>query len=472
MRRTLAWTTLALIAAAGSLGAAWGQVAPEGPDDGPVVAPVPAPRPVVDRVRRIATTAPAPGARVPASAPAAPPTAAEAPATIPAEDLARWQPTVTKLASEDFAERQAAQKELDKARMRDRPTLKALAEAATDAEVKARLLKRYEDIEEEAATNPPPISIDVKDAPLSTVVDALNKEMGVHFNSYNNGNGLYTLKAVDEPFWDVFMKLSQQSELMIQPYQGLQIMQSRPGIHVGLRSGSFLFIPQTVNYQQSVDLQRDAGQQVQPPTLSFTWAVAVDPRIKVASYSPDSLVSVVDDTGTEMLKQRFNGGINRTMISRGQMMFSQSVALESTNNAKKIASAKGVLHLTVVTAEQKIEIADMEKQGRTPITIAGRTLTVTRFQVQNGSVSMDATLSQTPAANRVNGADPLANSGVGLTLIDHEDRTVYTTTIMGGFGGGFGGQYKTPIRAVITVPLKVKAVEIPFEFKDLPLPVR
>jgi hypothetical protein len=469
MRRTLACTTLALIAAAAFLGVARGQVAPEGPDDGPVVAPVPAPRPVADRVRRIAATATAPTARVAASAPAAP--AAAQPATVPAEDLARWQPIVAKLASEDFAQRQQAQKELDKARMKDRPTLKALAEAATDAEVKARLLKRYEDIEEEAATNPPPISIDVKDAPLSTVVDALNKEMGVHFSSYNNGNGLYTLKAVDEPFWDVFMKLSQQSELMIQPYQGLQIMQSRPGIRVGQRSGPFLFIPQNVSYQQSVDLQRDAGQQVQPPTLSFTWAVAIDPRMKVASYSPDSLVSVVDDTGTEMLKQRINGGINRMMTSRGQMMFNQSVALEPTSGAKKIASAKGVLHLTLVTVEQKLEIADMEKQGRTPITIGGRTLTITRFQVQNGSVSMDATLAQTPAANRANGLDPLANSGVGLTLIDHEDRTVYTTTIMGGFGGGFGGQYKTPIRAVLTVPMKVKPVDVPFEFKDLPLPV-
>lgn len=396
-------------------------------------------------------------------------------ASRPAMEAAQLQAIVTALGSESFAERERAQKELGKAGMKDREALKALAEAATDAEVKARLLNRYEQIEEDAALNPPPISIDVKDASLAEVAAALNKAMGERmsaagagFTTVDNGPGgsTYTLKAVDEPFWDVFMKLSKQGEIQVQPYQGLQLIRSNTGIRRGVVSGPFCVYAQSLSYQRTVDLQKDVGEELQPASLMLSYGVAIDPRVQLIAYTTPVLSSVMDDAGNELLKAGFTAGGNRVSSLRRQWSFPTSIPLEIVPGGKKIVSAKGVMRGTVMVSQQEIEVADLEKQGNTPIEIRGRKVTFTKFELKDGRVAMSA--ASDPG---VRGADGQVER-TGMTLVDAKGRTVYTGSLQGGFSGTFGGQFTGPIKAVLTVPTKVKEVEVPFELKDLPLPVQ
>jgi hypothetical protein len=381
-------------------------------------------------------------------------------------DVSRWQPVVKQLGSEEFAVREAAQRELEKAGMKDREALKALAEGTKDAEVKARLMKRSEALEEEAAVNPPGISIDVKDASLTEVAAALNEATGAGFTAIEGSmEGVsYTLKAVDEPFWDVFMKLNQQGEFAVQSVQGLRLRRTTGGMRRGVVSGAFLIYGQSLAYQRMADLQRDAGEELQPGRLTLSFGVAVDPRVQVVAYAP-VMTSVKDDLGNELVKAGGRAAVVGPLgVARRQWTMVSSCELEIVPGGKKIVLAKGTVRATVIMAQAKVQVDDLEKQGNTPVGIGGREVVFTKFDMKDGRLSVSANVD---SAGRVAG---VPEAGVALTLLDANDQTVYTTNLLGNFGGTFGGQHKAPIKAVLTLPTKTKEIEVPFELKDLPLP--
>src|SRR6185503_10961100 len=85
-------------------------------------------------------------------------------APAPATQDAKWRSLIERLSSNDFAAREAAQKELDNATWRDRGVLEQLAKADIDEEAKGRFATRLLAIEEQVAVDPPPISVELKNA--------------------------------------------------------------------------------------------------------------------------------------------------------------------------------------------------------------------------------------------------------------------------------------------------------------------
>ncbi len=116
-----------------------------------------------------------------------PPTTA--PASAPTDDptMVHWKEVAQKLASEKFNVREAAQKELDQATYRVRGILAELEKHSTDLEAKSRLVVQIASIDEKMATDPPPISLEVKDATLAEVCDALSRATGVTIEAWPNG---------------------------------------------------------------------------------------------------------------------------------------------------------------------------------------------------------------------------------------------------------------------------------------------
>ena len=81
---------------------------------------------------------------------------------------------IQRLGDADFATRSAAQEELEKASTyRDHEYLAGELAKSTDEEIRARLLQRITAIETTLITNPPPISLELKDAQIPEVAQAL-----------------------------------------------------------------------------------------------------------------------------------------------------------------------------------------------------------------------------------------------------------------------------------------------------------
>src|SRR5262249_54640447 len=146
-------------------------------------------------------------------------TRSQVPATSVTNDDARWKELLKQLASEDFRTRDGAQKVLGKSTWRDLAALRRLAEGAADEEVKARLAQRVTEIEDEIAVNPPPVSLDIKDASVSEMTDALSQAMGIPMDGIPiNGprtDKTFTLSVKEQPFWEVFLELSRQHGLSL-----------------------------------------------------------------------------------------------------------------------------------------------------------------------------------------------------------------------------------------------------------------
>jgi len=139
---------------------------------------------------------------------AAVPAAAQSPATV-ASDSAPLKGLFSRLASDDFAQREAAQKELDGLDYHFLSALKEGLAQVNDAEAKARLQVRLDQLAEQCATNPPPISLKLTAAFFGDMLAGLSQSTGSEVaKGYGGGSKTFTLDVHEKPFWEVFRALS------------------------------------------------------------------------------------------------------------------------------------------------------------------------------------------------------------------------------------------------------------------------
>ncbi len=139
------------------------------------------------------------------------------PAPTPSVTLADIQ---SRLISDDFAVRQAAQADLDDIPPEQIAAVQEAAATATDPEVKARLAARVDAMELYTWLHPPLLSLDVKDATPSDIAAALSRQMGGEYVFSGNGpfpGNRFTLRAVDQPLWEILRQLNEQSPLNFEP---------------------------------------------------------------------------------------------------------------------------------------------------------------------------------------------------------------------------------------------------------------
>ncbi len=190
-----------------------------------------------------------------------------APATsVPARDQAFWDALMThmQLAAQ-------AQRDLKAVTVADHDKLKQLADVATDPDIKAQLVARLSELDEELVLNPAPISVELKNATFVDVADALKKVLHVPIDTWPpRGNGganatsTFTLSCQNKSFWQVFTQLSDQHPLRLQSYDGMRLEQGEPGLHRFFPAASgFAAFPMTLTRTKTVDGQKPAADQVE-----------------------------------------------------------------------------------------------------------------------------------------------------------------------------------------------------------------
>jgi len=126
----------------------------------------------------------------------------------------------TRLTSNDFAIRQAAQADLDAIPPEQIAAVQEAEAVATDPEVKARLAARVNAMELYTWLHPPLLSLDVKDATPADIAAALSRQMGGEYVFSGNGTfpgNRFTLRAANQPLWEILRQLNEQSPLNFDP---------------------------------------------------------------------------------------------------------------------------------------------------------------------------------------------------------------------------------------------------------------
>jgi hypothetical protein len=361
-----------------------------------------------------------------------------------------------RLGSEDFGEREAGQRELAGAGVRERPVIRALAEGAGDPEVRARLMKRWMELGEEEALDPPAISLDVRDATMTELAGALSKATGLAIGVEGENGRRYGVRAVERPFWEVFEELSAQGGVSLASSRGLVLVPKTPGVEGGVRMGPYL-----------VFADHSAAQDGTRP-LKGAWrlgvSVGVDPRVPVVQYVAPEVTSVVDEKGRELVKRA--GGVAKKgewVAARSEAIFRGYAPLELPEGTLRVARVKGVARFRVAVAAARAEVADVMKGGNGQVVVGDRTviLAVVQRTGRNLSVSGQVVL---PAREAL---------GPGweaqVALYDAQGQTLATAWGSQGFAANFTGVIRPPIRAVVSVPTKLREVEVPFELKEVAL---
>jgi hypothetical protein len=397
----------------------------------------------------------------------------------------QWRVMLAQFASEDFREREAAQKTLETTTWRDYDLLRRLATMTRDAEAKARVEGRLQTLVEKMAVEPPPLTLQIKDKPLDDVAAALAGLLNVKVEAWPTSRAArtgksFTLDVMEKPLWDVMLELNRQHPISLQQStEGLRLMQTEPGTRHGVVSGGLLVYPMSITRSKTVALQKPEGEQVGAEQMNFTFTAILDPRVKLVKYRQPELTEVLDDAGNVLHRsvevQRPEAWSN----DHGRMRIWQSgVALKIPEKmGKKIVSAKGELRIIAQVDETLLEIPDAVKTLNQPVTIGGMQVTIEQLELRGTSIQFRVTRKQLPAVERDLGADlrlraAAENPGVRITFMDATNRRIWSSMVLGSSGGSFstGGEVKPPIKVELSMATKTKEVGLPFEMKNLPLP--
>jgi hypothetical protein len=416
---------------------------------------------------------------------------------------------IQKLGDSDFAVRQGAQELLGKIPLTQREALAKIAEKTTDEEIKARLIEHVGMMDERLATEFPLISLDVRSVPLTEVAQALGKATGTGLGTVAQfGNGWYTLKATDQPFWEVMRELAAQHPMWLAPPEG-----------AALGEGSYAHI----QVFRGFAFMTDDATLTPAAQVSMTLYVALDPRMAVLDLHPMRVDDARDDQGrllhaeTDPRAALARAALARRSTLQAAPHFQTRTVLFGVGApAGKTITVKGTVNLLVQVSATAVEIANATQRINEAIAVGDSVVTVRELKHSApgaGGKVAGLTLQIVPkgsaiAAPEVPGLEITANGislGGGLsggggacTVVDFEgkaggvffgvpnggDRTrIVVTDARGKTVANYmlpkgrpvtsvhivKDDFQEPLTFTVTMPTRTREAVIPFEFKDLPI---
>lgn len=227
------------------------------------------------------------------------------PAAVDLGDPAAARRLLAELEDKDPAVRERGQKELDAMPAGAWKELRTLADTATDAETKARMLARVGEMQDFLCLNPTLVSLALKDASLQEVGAALGDKLGVAVGVSAFGadaKDRFTLDVKDVPFWEAVRRLNEQHRVTFYMAMGrgaaLSELTNRPAGETARQIQVRQGVAVTIIGRRfpGVGLR---GEPV-PPSIQLTLTAAVDPRLKLAGDLGLELTSAADDAGKKL----------------------------------------------------------------------------------------------------------------------------------------------------------------------------
>lgn len=426
---------------------------------------------------------------------------APAPAPKPAgPDLSRTatQTLVDQLGSDDFRVREAAGRELNARAEKALPELRRALAAATDPEVARRLQVLVRKLDFERLVAPKRVTMKMTDKPVKDIIAEFAKQTGYKIQFGGGDDGKHSFEFTDTPFWVAIDQVAAAAGLNVYPdYDedgGIRAYaQDSYNPHVSY-SGPFRFVATNISTNKNVQLSgltRRGGQPRPPEYVNLNFQVQSEPKIPMLGTSGIELTEAVDEFGGSLIPPRndpnapfrshyYNGGY------RGYNVYANLNLTRANRNAASMKLVKGKVMVTMLTGTRpEVAVADPLKVKNKKF--AGRTaeLDIDTCAENNGTVTVSLTV------RRV-GGDPQqqdwnwSNSvwqklevqdakGVKYRNFgpNQQNNTGNSVTLTMNFGNTDSNGNKLnvgpPARLLFNEWLSATH-EVPFEFKDIPLP--
>ncbi len=423
--------------------------------------------------------------------------AADAPATAPTTapvskamaDEARG--LIEQLNSSDWHQRQKAQDRLANMGSDIAPLLREAARKAPDDEVRMRIEAALRQIAQTERWGPTLVTLHVKESPAQNVAAELSKQGHIEIGLWSNQQWAnvvqanVTIDADREPFWLVMKQFCQQTGLAPYAYganTGRKITLMPGGSNwarlPGKMQGCFYVMPASASRSHTIDYS--APENVSG-NFSLQFTVMVDPKLQVARYSSTlRLDEATDEKGNSLIGAAMAGG---SYSSGSPFQCGLSAQLQyKPGTGKRLAVLKGSASFSVMEKLDTWELGDILKASDVVHLLPSGKYTlkqVTRVgAAYTGKVSINA-----PAEGN---QPPMSDGGSlhqNLRLVDAAGKS-YVVTGTSGSGRGMGYDYTVnfsarggeegnpgePVKMIWQIPVEMKELTVPVEFKDLPIP--
>jgi hypothetical protein len=410
--------------------------------------------------------------------------AASQPTTPPQE-----QHLIDQLNADDWRARQAAEDGLVAMGQQTRGEMLLLTATGT-AEQRTRAQSVLARLDVAAANSPTLVTLHMKDANPRDIFSAIAKQAGVDLaffpeNLWSPAQGVQipsvSIDLDHQPFWSAIEQAGQASASRVQTMNNgngnkLTVQQSNLGEDwlAGPRftRGQFTVMPMQISRNQTVTFSPSASKS---SNTEMQFQLLVDPKVTVVSvqYCP-KLTEALDDKGNSLVPPQ-----DRSQGEQGgpALTFQLSTPLEFPNDGfTKLASLKGTISVAVASRVEHLDLPDVKSAVNQPKRLGDWTFVLESCDIgqRDGNYAVKVTV-----PSRMVDANAVYSMMSQIQLIDAAGNSISS-----GYNSGSGDMThyeikKTftapdvihlPVRLKWDVPVETKEKQIPFEFKDLPLP--
>jgi hypothetical protein len=393
-------------------------------------------------------------------------------------DGARIPVWIAQLGDEDFAVREAASRRLAGVGISALPLLRMAAETA-DLETRIRVRRLIERIQREAALAPRRVNATFRDAPLEDVLNTIRWQTDLPVEAFGDeaATRRFTGSFDNATFWEVVDMIATAYRLRVtmeKRQNGYRVV-LRPGPvqRFVSRSGTFRIALLSLHQEQDRELDRLADHP--PPEVTLMAQVLTEPRYEVDVMQRASLKVATDERGrtypsAKPLPQEQEQADVRLALFTGReealLVDSVKLRFERPNaEARRVSRMTGTVPVHLLIGRKWTLLA---KASATPQekAVLGATYTVTETERKTNASMMWISINRSRFAH------------VKFDFRDEEGRSCPTEDSGAGAGTGYyqrgwrvspSASGKLATQVWINHPIQHE-VDIPFDFRDVPLP--
>lgn len=215
-------------------------------------------------------------------------------------------------------------------------------ERDTPPRVKADLEQHVVALQEALAANPPPLSIDVKDAPLADIAAVLSEATGaaiVYDPVPLFTPQTFTLQANNKPFWDILGSLADQHPITFFTIRDpFDLWEDAHGLSCRAIDGPCCLFAYTYNNLPVPGQRTPAAPTTRPLKWTFRFSLGIDPRLWVIDAPVKTTVGT-DDAGNTIVPADAPFAPHPEILD-GNTFYAESDMAIPAHPGKKINSVK------------------------------------------------------------------------------------------------------------------------------------
>jgi hypothetical protein len=421
--------------------------------------------------------------------------------SAPQANIDQW---VQQLGDRDFHKRQKAESALTSLGSAALPALHKL-QADADPELRRRADALIAHLERAVALTPKHITLHADKKPLKDVLSELGKQTGFKFADVQpagfKARQLFTFHFDREPFWSALDKVCDATGLLLQQNvnynnngeQDVTLRLTSQDAYEPFRcyDGSFKVTATGFNYNRNTNFFSVSKNPGQPgsqasESLQLNLLIAVEPRLPIIKVNRPKATFAIDEQNASMLCERvyypyeWDGYYNGNRLSYFQ---NTSVTLSwPSKQARTVRVVRGIIPVTLLAEKRPVVVtSDLLKAQGKKFTVGAATINIDSVSKTGSQYQIKISYTETTSDNQWDYSRIQAvpqrmelQDEKGNKITHYQRGTMYNSPTSAQFEFGTQAPAKNskvgpPAKLVFQEWVQMEH-EVPFEFKNLPLP--